>query len=81
MPDEGKKILKYNYGERSIRVLFIVYADLECLLEKMHSCQNNPENPYTEKKTKHTPYGYLLFTNCSFNPTKNKLNCYRGKDL
>ena len=50
MPDEGKKILKYNYGERSIRVLFIVYADLECLLEKMHSCQNNPENPYTEKK-------------------------------
>ena len=50
MPDEDKKILKYNYGEKSIRVLFIIYTDLECLLEKMHSCQNNPENPYTEKK-------------------------------
>ena len=33
MPDEDKKILKYNYGEKSIRVLFIIYADLECLLE------------------------------------------------
>ena len=76
-----KKILKYNYGEKSIRVLFIIYADLECLLEKMHSCQNNPEKSYTEKKTKHTSYGYSLFTNCSFNAAKNKLNCYRGKDL
>ena len=74
-------MLKYNYGEKSIRVLFIIYADLECLLEKMNSCQNNPEKSYTEKKTKHTSYGYSLFTNCSFNAAKNKLNCYRGKDL
>ena len=28
---------------------FIIYADLECLLEKMHSYQNNPEKSYTEK--------------------------------
>ena len=42
----------------------MIYADLECLLEKIHSCQNNPEKSYTEKKTKHTPSGYSLFTNC-----------------
>ena len=29
---------------------FVIYADLDCLLEKMHSCQNNPERSYTEKK-------------------------------
>ena len=46
----------------------------------MHSCQNNPEKSYTEKKTKHTPSDYSLFTNCSFDATKNKLDCYRGKD-
>ena len=46
----------------------------------MHSCQNNPEKSYTEKKTRHTPSGYSLFTNCSFDATKNKLDCYRGKD-
>ena len=28
----------------------MIYADLECSLEKMHSCQNNPEKSYTEKK-------------------------------
>ena len=28
----------------------MIYADLECSLEKMHSCQNNPEKFYREKK-------------------------------
>ena len=46
-----------------MRAPFVIYADLECLLEKMHSCQNNPEKSYTEKKIKHTPSGYSLFTN------------------
>ena len=51
MLDEDNKILKYNHGEKSMGAPFIIYADLECSLEKMHSCQNNPEKSYTEKKT------------------------------
>ena len=35
---------------------FVIYAYLECLLEKMHSCQNNPEKSSREK-IKHTPSG------------------------
>ena len=58
----------------------IIYADLECLLEKIHSCQNNFEKSYTEKKINHTLSGYSLFTSCSFDPKKSKLDCYRGKD-
>ena len=46
----------------------------------MYSCKNNPEKSYTEKKNKHTPSGYSLFTNCSVDPTKNKLDCYKGED-
>ena len=69
-------MLKYNHGEKSP---FMICADLECLLEKMHSCQNNPEKSYTEK-TKHIPSGYSLFTNCSFDETKNKLDCYKVED-
>ena len=80
MPDEGSKILKYNYGEKSLKVPVIIYADLECLLEKLHSYQNNPEKSYTESKTKQTPSVYLLFTNCPFDAAKNKLDCYRGKN-
>ena len=49
IPIEGSKILKYNHGEKSMKAPFIIYADLECLLDKMHSCQNNPEKSSTAK--------------------------------
>ena len=80
MPNDDNKILKYNYGEKSLKVPAIIYAHFECYLEKMHSCQNNPEKSHTEKKTKHTPSGYSLFTNYLFDAAKNKLDCSRGKD-
>ena len=34
MPGEYNKILKYNEGEKSMRLPFIIIADLESLLEK-----------------------------------------------
>ena len=80
MPNEDNKILKYNHGEKSLKVPAIIYADLECLLEKIHSCQNNSEKSSTEKKVKHTPSGYSIFTSCSFNPTRNNLDYYREED-
>ena len=81
IPEEYNRILKYNEGEKSMRVSFIIYADLECLLEKMNTCHNNPEKSSTTKINKHTPSGYLLFTHCSFDRTKNKLDHYRGKNF
>ena len=80
MPEEHNKILKYNQGEKSMKVPFIIYADLERLLEKMNTCHNNPEKSSTTKINKHTPSGYLLFTHCLFDTTKNKLDYYRGKN-
>ena len=50
MPKEHEKI-KYLPGEKSLKVPFIIYADLECLLKKVRSCQSNPENSYTENKS------------------------------
>ena len=73
-----KKIIKYNHGEKSIRSPCIIYADLECLLEKISTCYNNPEESSTTEINKHTPSGYSLFTYCSFDKTKNKLDYYRG---
>ena len=66
MPDEDNKILKYVSGEKSLKVSFVVYADLECLLKKINTCQNNPDKSYTEKKATHRPSGYSLTTCCSF---------------
>ena len=80
MPEEYNKILKYNEGEKSMKSPFNIYADLERLLEKTNTCYNNPEKSSTTKINKHTPTGYLLFTHCSFDKTKNKLDHYRGKN-
>ena len=52
---------------------FIIYADLQYLLEKTHSCQNNFEKSFTEKKIKHTPSVYSIFKSCSFEPIKKNL--------
>ena len=51
MPNEENKILKYYYGEKQLNVPTIIYAGLQCLLEKIHSCQKNLEKSYTEKKS------------------------------
>ena len=80
MPTKGNNTIKYNHGEKSIKLPFLVYADLECLLEKMSTCYNNPEESSTTKINKHTPSGYSIFTHCSFNKSKSKLNYYRGED-
>ena len=37
------------------------------------------KNLIQRKKTKHTPPGYSLFINCSFDSTKNQIDCYNGK--
>ena len=58
----------------------VIYADLECLLEKMSTCQNNPNKSSTTKINKHTSSGYSIFTSCSFDESKNKINHYRGDD-
>ena len=80
MPTKNNNIIKYNQGENSIKLLFVVYADLECLLEKMSTCQNNPNESSTTEINKHIPSGYSIFTHFSFDQTKNKLDHYRGKD-
>ena len=47
---------------------------------KMSTCQNNPNKSSTTKINKHTPSGYSIFTNCSFDESKNKISYYRGDD-
>ena len=50
MPNDENKILKYSHREKSLKAPAIIYADIECLLDKMHSYQNNHEKFYKEKK-------------------------------
>ena len=54
------KILKYNHGEKSLKTPFVIFVDLEYLLLKQQSCQNNPNESYTDRKAVHESCGYSL---------------------
>ena len=53
---------------------------MECLLLKQQSCQNNPNESYTERKAIHEPCGYSLDLVYSFDSKEDKNSFYRGSD-
>ena len=61
MPEEDNKILKYNQGETCMKLPFIIYADLEPLLEKLKNCHNNPEKLSLNKINKHTIWLFIVY--------------------
>ena len=53
MPSEDTKILEFNQYQKSDKAPFIIYTDLECIIERIHGCKNNPENSSTTKASEH----------------------------
>ena len=53
IPEEGKNILEYIPGEKSVMTPFVIYADLESILEKISGCENDPEKSSSTKTNKH----------------------------
>ena len=49
MPSEGIKMLEFNKYQKPDKPPFIIYAELECIIEKIDRCKNNPENLSTTK--------------------------------
>ena len=80
MPSWVNKMLEHNPGEKSLKAQLVFYIDLECILKKLQSSQNNPEKSFIEKKARHEPSGWSMFTRCSFDKKEIKLNYYRGND-
>ena len=80
MPTKDNKTLNHNHWEISLKAPITIYAELECLLIKEQSCQNNPNESYTEKKAKHESSGYSLSLISSFDSKENKHNVFRRQD-
>ena len=77
MPSEDIKILEFNQYQKSDKAPFNIYADLECLIEKIDGCKNYPENSCTTKVSKYTPSSFLMSTTSSFQSIENKHDLYR----
>ena len=81
MPTEDKNILKYNHGEKSLKVANVIYLDTKSLLTKIQPQQNNnPQESYTKRNAIHEIRGYSLNLVRSYDSNKNIYSFYRGTD-
>ena len=80
MLSEGTKILEFNRYQKSDRAPFIIYADLECIIEKIDRCKNKPKNSSTTKVSKHIPLSFSMPKISSFRGIEKKHDKHRGKD-
>ena len=60
MPSEDPKILEFNKYQKSDKAPFIIYADLQCIIETADGCKNNPENSSTTKVSKYIQPGFAM---------------------
>ena len=57
----------------------VIYADLECIIEKTNACKNNTKNWSTKKVGEHISSRFSMSTILSFKSTENNHDIYRGK--
>ena len=60
MSSEDTKILEFNQYQKSDKAPFIIYADLECIIENIDGCKNNPEISFTTKVSEHISPGFSM---------------------
>ncbi|XP_044019500.1 uncharacterized protein LOC122859882 [Aphidius gifuensis] len=78
MPTEKNNILKFTNYKYQLRVPYVVYADLESILEKVTDNSNN-----SLKKTikqKHIPSSVAYYVKCSYDNTLSKFKLKRDKN-
>ena len=78
MSSEETTIWVLNQNQKSDKAIFFIYADLECLIEKVDVFKNNPDNSTTTKIGEDNPS--RLSTISPFKSIEYKHDVYRGRD-
>ena len=60
MPSEDTKILEFNQCQKSDKAPFVIYADLESLIEKIDGYKNNPKKSSSTKVGEHIPSAFSM---------------------
>lgn len=61
-----------------MKIQFIIYADAKCLLEKISSCDNVPNKPFTKQTKQLYSVWLFIIPQYSFDSNKSKHDFYRG---
>ena len=77
MPNEGEKVQFKNYHKK-LEAIFVIYADFEAIVEKIHGVKNNSDNSYTDAYQKHKDCRYVYKVVCCYDDKYSKpLELYR----
>ena len=80
MPTKDDNMLKINNLHKQLPVRFVIYADFEAIIEKIHGCQRDDDKSYTEAYQKHTDCGYGYKVVCCYDDKYTKPEqIYRGE--
>ena len=65
MPEEGKNILSFQNYHKQMKAPYVIYADFEALVKKIHGCERGPDSKnksYTDKAEWHEAcrYSYIV---------------------
>ena len=58
----------------------MLFADVECIIENIGGCKNNPEKSFITKVSKDIPSDFSISTTSLIRNIENKHGVYRGKD-
>ena len=79
VPSEDTKTVEFNQYKQSDKAPFVNYPDLDCFIEKIDRCKNNPENSSVTKVGEHISYCFSMPTISSFKRIENSHKVKRGK--
>lgn len=58
MPKESENLVSCRKVGNQLKASYVIYADLELIVEKRQSCEGDPQKSYKVKTGRHSAYGY-----------------------
>ena len=79
MPKAGENKMAFKNFYKQMKAPYAVYADFECILKKIATCEPNNKKSFTVKTEKHEPCGFSKVVVRSDGQTSGPYT-YRGED-
>ena len=83
LPQNGDNYMKFKNPQRALEAPLMIYADFECLTEKVErAVENDMSASYTQTYQKHVPCGYAILPvrRSAAGPEYLPSSVYRGED-
>ena len=79
MPKEGENKMAFQNFHKQMKAPYVVYADFECIVKKVHTCEPDNKKSFTVKTEKQEPCGFSYVVVRSDGQTRGPYT-YRGED-